>query len=404
MTRGRRMRAARRHGEVLLLVGALTTGCSRSPATESGPMPSGRSWTTPPRENADGGIIAAKLPRVGHRGGPFVRNPRIMTVTFSGDDPNLVTRLEQFGDSITRTAWWRAAVDDYCVGTDCIGEGRGAQARLDRKLAPSTSVGEVMKVLREAAEGRLLGSVDPSTLLIAYLPPGVELYEGSTKYCEPGPRALHRSFEVGGKPTPFAIVPRCGEESEVTATASHEILEATTNPDPSRPGFAFAPGSAAAGFTSSGKEPVDPCGVLTMDEHRAFEGGFVLQRAWSNREASLGRNPCVPTRPGRPYIALVAKTPAVRLAAVGDTATVELEAAADKQVPRWAVSTIDLTGFQNKTTYVEATLDKHTVAAGETATLTIVLKAVAPKQLAVVGIVSSLGTYSHLWPVAVSMR
>ncbi|MEO5820528.1 MAG: hypothetical protein ABIT71_08475 [Vicinamibacteraceae bacterium] len=89
---------------------------------------------------------------------------------------------------------------------------------------------------------------------------------------------------------PFAVLPRCGSEAELTATASHEILEAATNPDPARRGFAFRRTSTNLGFTAAGVEPVDPCGIVTMDRHRTEENGFVLQRAWSNPAASRGEN------------------------------------------------------------------------------------------------------------------
>jgi hypothetical protein len=328
-----------------------------------------------------------------------------VTVTFAGDDPAIVKRLEQFGEMITRSAWWRAVVDDYCIEKDCIGEGVGTSVRLERKLGPKTHDTEITTALSEAVKAGRFGALDANTLFVVYLPAGVEVHDAFVpKYCEPGPRAFHRSFDLDGKRVPFAVIPRCGDESDTTSTASHEILESTTNPEPSKPGFSLPPGSAALGFASSGLEPVDPCGLITMDDHRAFESGFVVQRAWSNREAGLGRNPCVPARADRPYIALVAKTPTVRLANVGDTATIDLEAAADRNVPRWAVSAFDLTGYQQRTSYVEAELDKHTVGAGETARLTLKLMATSPRQVSVVGVVSTLGTQSHLWPVAISMR
>ena len=103
----------------------------------------------------------------------------------------------------------------------------------------------------------------------------------------------------------FAVLPRCGGEAELTATASHEILEAATNPDPARRGFAFRQSSENRGFTAAGVEPVDPCGIVTMDRHRTQENGFLLQRAWSNRAALRGRNPCVPAPADQPYVALL---------------------------------------------------------------------------------------------------
>lgn len=60
---------------------------------------------------------------------------------------------------------------------------------------------------------------------------------------------------------------------------SHQILEAAANSDPSARGFAFERGSANAGFTAAGVEPVDPGGLLMMGTHWTLESGFVVQRA-----------------------------------------------------------------------------------------------------------------------------
>lgn len=58
------------------------------------------------------------------------------------------------------------------------------------------------------------------------------------------------------------------------------------------------------------------------------QSGFTVQRAWSNRAAERGRNPCLP--PDRPYVALVPREPAVRLPNVGDSATLVVDTVADR--------------------------------------------------------------------------
>lgn len=141
-----------------------------------------------------------------------------------------------------------------------------------------------------------------------------------------------------------------------------------------------------------------------MDGHRTVESGFVVQRAWSNRAASLGREPCVPARAGRPYIALVPRQPAVRVTQEDGSATITLDAAADRPVPAWAVSAFDMTGYQDREQCVEVSLDRTKVAAGQTANLTITVRKRNARRLCVVGIVSTLGVHSHTWPVAVVMR
>ena len=88
--------------------------CTRSPSPAPAPAPSAPD-PAQVAEAADGRLLARKLPRIAYRGGPFLRHPRIVTITFSSDDaPKLVARLEQFGGLITRTGWWRAVVDGYC--------------------------------------------------------------------------------------------------------------------------------------------------------------------------------------------------------------------------------------------------------------------------------------------------
>lgn len=350
-----------------------------------------------------GGPIADRLPRIVYRGGPFLRHPRVVTVTFAGDDAALVARLERFGDVIVRTAWWRAAVEGHCAAPcDCIGDGRaGTGVRLDEPLPRAVRAVDVEALLVWHLRAGRFGPPDADGLLLVYLPAGVGLTAATgARYCDGGPRAFHAALRHGRAKVAYAVVPRCGDEAELTATASHEIVEATTNPDPSARGFALVPGSANLGFTAAGPEPVDPCGLLMMGGHRATESGFVVQRVWSNRAASLGRDPCVPSATGRPYVALVPRRPTVRLRAPGERTTVVLDAAADRPTPAWRVSTVELTGEG----CVEASLDRAFVAAGETVTLTLTARAPDARRRCVVGLVSTVDGRSSLWPVAVVVR
>lgn len=386
----------------LALAAAGLGGCRKKQ-----PEPAGRSWKTPPIEQVDGGLVAHRLPRIAYRGGPFLRNPRITTVTFTRDDPSLVGRLETFGDKVTKTAWWRAVVDAYCVGpSDCVGEGRaGAKVHLDDPLPADASDTEIEALLVRAIEEKRLPA-PPDALLVVYLPKGVAFHDAVVpRYCTGGARALHgRLRSVKSQPA-FAIVPRCADdEAELTATASHEILEATTNPDPAARGFAFDQGSANLGFTMAGVEPVDPCGLVTRDRHRTTEDGLVLQRAWSNRAAALGRDPCVPSPAEAPYFVLVPDAPAVRLADEGAKATLVATAATDRLVAPWPVSVVDLTGERDGERYVDVALDRSTVGAGEHATVTITLLKKHPRLLSTIGLVSGAGDGAHLWPVPIVMR
>lgn len=129
-----------------------------------------------------------------------------------------------------------------------------------------------------------------------------------------------------------------------------------------------------------------------------------MQRAWSDRAAALGRNPCVPAGTGSPYIALVPHAPAVRLPDVGDTATITVQAAFDRPVEPWPVEVIDLAQRQGGKPCVTAELDRHMVGSGDTARLTLTLLREFPQHLCHLGLVSAQHGRRHLWPLAIVTR
>jgi hypothetical protein len=361
----------------------------------------------PRARSAADGLIARALPRVTYQGGSFMRHPRIVTVTFARDDPRLVARLERFGAAIATSGWWRTVTAGYCAeNRGCLARGRrGRSVRLGDRLPAKVYDVDVGTLLARAARAGRLGPLDSDSLLLVYLSRGVALADAFiARYCDRGARALHRALRLGRTTLPYAVVPRCGGERALTASASQEVVEAATNPDPAARGFAFRRSSANLGFTIAGVEPFDPCGVITMDEQRVQADGYTVQRAWSNRAAARGHDPCLPAPARRPYLALVPSEGTVRLPRLGDTATIALHARSDAPVGGWAVSAIDVSGAHDRRRYVDLSLDKTEVAPGDSARLTMTLRGRRSSGESVVGIVSTLHGHSQLWPVAVVTR
>src|SRR5688572_32387528 len=114
-------RAAGRAARVFLVVTLALAACGRGPSpsdagnedagdaalsdasARKGPPPA-----PPPTDALDGGVIARSLPRIQYRGGPVLRHPRIVTITFPGEDAATAAHVARFGEAITKTAWWKA--------------------------------------------------------------------------------------------------------------------------------------------------------------------------------------------------------------------------------------------------------------------------------------------------------
>ncbi len=375
------------------------------PVAGLGPPAAGPASPSEPDTGA--ALLAKRLPRIVHRGGPFLRRPRIVSVTFGEDDPRLVARLERFGEVILDSSWWTDSVDGLCAtGGDCIGRGRpGVAVRLDAALPARLHAVDLAALLRREAGAGRFGTLDPESLLLVYLPAGVELYDADAeRYCGAGPRAYHRPLRWEGRVNAYAVVPRCGDEAALTATASHELVEMATNPDTSRRGFALAPESATVAFSAAGVEPVDLCGLLTRDTHRSTASGFAVQRAWSNRAAARGGDPCAPSGEDAAYVALVPREPGVRLRAVGERARLTLEAVADRLTADWQVAVVDLGAGSDGASPVRVTLDRSSVRAGESVELTLELLDRPPADSIVLGLLSTSGDRTRLWPLRVSFR
>ncbi len=350
-----------------------------------------------------GGVLADRFPRIEFQGGPVLRHPRVLTVTFEGDDPALVARLEEFGRLVTRSSWWRQVVEGYCVTPDdCIGDGfSAAPAHLRDELPGVVSDLDVEEILFRALLRGDLGDVGDDSLLTVYLPAGVRLRDATyPAYCDGGPRGYHSALRPGSDVIAYAVIPRCGDETELTSTASHEILEASTNPDPSAHGFALHPSGFAAGFSASGVEPVDPCGLITMDGHQTTEQGFAFHRAWSNRAAGQGLDPCVPTTASGAYRALVPREPTVILSSGETTARIELDAIS-RPGERWSVSAPEISAEREPC--LTLALDSSQVESGDTVTLTISVTVQTERDLCFIALVSTDGGVSSLWPLPVRL-
>jgi hypothetical protein len=236
-----------------------------------------------------------------------------------------------------------------------------------------------------------------------YLPSDVAVtLDGATSCQKFG--GYHNTLTVttdgGTSNVAYAIVPRC-DATEKTATfaASHELIEAATDPDVGAGSIGYYMNDQVWAF--AGGEVGDLCVDFTGGKQDQYtESGFFVQRTWSNKSAKASHDPCVPIPNGEIYFNAA---PALEqtTVAVGASATIDVTAFSDAPMPAdWDITAVDFNAFQTGSAYLTFAFDKTKVHNGSKGKMTLTL-ASNPGQFALYAIVSRSGTSTHLWPAVV---
>ena len=190
----------------------------------------------------------ARMPIVDYLGGHLLTSAKIVTVSFSGDDANLIGRLTELDDTITTSAWWAAATSEYCElpKGPCIGPGSsGGHVVLNETAAASyvdTDTGNgssVVKFIQDHITAGTFPLPDDQTIYVIYWPPGTNISFGQDKSCQTfGAYHYSATFALpdgGTQEASYAIEPRCNYgETFLTQAASHELIEAATDARPGK--------------------------------------------------------------------------------------------------------------------------------------------------------------------------
>lgn len=261
--------------------------------------------------SADGGGSGLPAPpQVVDAMGPVLSSPELVPIFFSNDSDSEVTipTMTAFYDGIGHSMYW-AALQEYGI------------------LAPS---GVLPTMLTEAAPATIDDS-GPGSQLQLWLQseitagsvpiPGkgtlyVINYPASTTVTANGAMSClyfggyHADMQLtDGSPVAYAVIPRCtGQQFGVsltnlqtaTAAASHELIEAATDPYPLfNPAWSHV--DAAHIFwdeAQGGSEIGDMCELNAGSFYQFADFGYTVQRFWSNAAALQGADPCAPAVPG----------------------------------------------------------------------------------------------------------
>jgi hypothetical protein len=291
-------------------------------------------------------------PSIPSQGGKVLAHPAIVTVTFA-DDPNAAL-AESYGDWVVGSAWL-AAAKEYGVSTGT----HANKVQIARNAPMTASRGDVEAIVAEAMTG--LTATD-DTLVAVWFPKTTKLTLSNLTHCG----SFSGYHAETGAGIAFAAIGDCptyvtglSETENIMRTASHEIIEASTDPrtDTNPAWVALDPANPWSILGEVGD--VCPLSGIVRD------GAFVAQRYWSNEAAKVrAGDPCVPAPAGASYSTSVAPIDTQTVAA-GAKVTFDLVGAATDTSLEWTIQVKPLLGTLQATT----TLGGSTMRDGATTRL-----------------------------------
>jgi hypothetical protein len=306
----------------------------------------------------------APLPEVTYNGGRLLTAPSPITVTFAGDA--MASQLATFGRSLTSSAWWDAVRAGVCAGAGgpCVGQGApGVSVEVPSPASASytdSSEGGASTLQEWLATAVSSGALPPpsagavsNSIYVVYLPHTTTVSLDGQKSCVDGSFiGYHGWFTRASQKVPYAVVVECTPLAPIfanvpattllqqtTIAASHEIVEATTDPIPET-GYVLDPSKTANwGWldVTGGGELADMCvDLLGLNQDHASDGDFTVQRIWSNSRAAALQDPCTPALTGAVYFN-AAPRQSFFVLPVGGSATFDVDAFSFAPTSSWTL-------------------------------------------------------------------
>lgn len=375
--------------------------------------------------------FAPEMPKVVDNGGGALKSPKIVTITFASDTNT--SSLQDFGDEIGASSYWKKTVAEYGVGAATSGSAHHVVVATNPPSPWDDAAMETWLVNQIQDPNAKWPQPDAQTFYLLYVPASIQVTSGGQDECN-NAVGYHTEETVGSNPNvPAAFVfERCHDPNTpvleaATETSAHEIVETVTDPHPDS---AYAWGGFDAnhlawelweGWTD---ELADACQFFSdANEKEGSDLPFWVQRTWSNASAKAGHDPCVPA-PSAPYFNT---TPlaldAVQVSAIdaigkpqtfstkgwhvapGQTRTVKIGFYSDAAIDAWSLQALEGDGFSKpKTPALTLALSQDSGDNGDQADLSITASAQKPAQTGVLmTLVSTKGNLSHYMPVVVGV-
>ena len=330
------------------------------------------------------------MPQAVNSGGAVIASPKLVAISFQGD--TLQPAVDAFASQLVSSPnYWKGAVSEYGVGAL-------TQVAYHANEAAATSLADsdvrawlTNKIQNDAT----FPKPDASTIYTLFYPKGTTVTSLGGTTCNEF-QGYHDSYALDASTNViYAIVPRCApppvqgvtDADQMTAEASHEVVEAATDPLPSvKPAYITVDANSHAWELLAGGEIGDLCGAYPNVFYVPTGFDHLMQRVWSNANAAAGHDPCQPDAP-TPYFnsapvfadtisiqdsGKLIKTQGVKIP-VGQSVTIELDLYSDAPTSGpWTVSVVDITSaFFGGQPALQFTLDQTTGQNGDKLNLTI---------------------------------
>jgi hypothetical protein len=444
---------------VLAMIGA-AAACGGSASSDSkgggngsNPPPAGSGDNNPPPPANDAGTSPDASPPVDHgapsstypafkpdlanlanNGGVVLTNAVIVPVTWPGDPG--AAFLEKFSDEIGTSDYWTKTTVEYGVGP---GQSGAANHVRLTEAAPAVMSDQDLDnfVIKNAGDPAISHWPAPTaqTVYLLMLPQDMSLTLGGQDACGQGIGGYHTNTTVNGNQVAYAIVPRCAFGGATTPqqlldlatqSASHELIEAATDPHPQTDAawIGYDDNHLSFDFFQQFQsENADSCEFFKSSFYQNTETSFAfnVQRSWSNKSAQAGHDPCVPL-PANPYFnvaPIAAEDLVVDLSTVGGNAASKTRGYAVKvgetrtfavglysDAPTsgpWALTVAESNPVFGapKTSRLAVSIDKQTGQNGEKAYVTVTVKLAGKTKAELLTVVSSSGQSKHYMPILI---
>ncbi|MGZ6143067.1 MAG: COG1470 family protein [Myxococcales bacterium] len=319
---------------------------------------------------------AASTPHLVYYGGPVLSNAKVQIVYWG--DPGKVFgsgQLEQFYADVADSPYFDW-LDEYDTPSQSIGRGSflGSATASGAKIGAITDQ-DIQNQLTALIQQGGVSSADPAnTVYMVHFPPGMSISQGGstscTQFC-----AYHGTFTLNGHDVFYGVIPDQGADGcetgcgsgdhlqNTTSTASHELIEAVTDP---AVGLATSTAAPLAWYDTANGEIGDIC--VTGSSDTGLIGNWTVQKEWSNKNDA-----CIVTAPPAASDFSLSIAPASRTIAPGSGTTFAVGTAIVSGSP--GPIALAVSGLPPG---VAGAFSPASVEAGASATLTVSASASAP--------------------------